>query len=172
MLLTVQQLHNCTLYRALLAESCLCCFRPPSLFFSACASVSLKRSDSHIWWRTQQLPDEGEDLLQDGGHSPACYITVVSLTSLRFNNIPPLWMEFTQRVMSVCERGSLFCRYCIMSLQSVCQSLFFLSCCDKSELWVAFALLWILLFPPNSSRRAYVRSCNYHDSTAPIVRNK
>lgn len=67
----------------LLMGSCLCCFRPPSLLFSACTSVSLKRSGGHIWRKTQQLPDEWEDLPQDRGHNPARYITVAFLTSQR-----------------------------------------------------------------------------------------
>lgn len=72
------------------------------LLFSACIHVSLKRSGGHIWRRTQQLPDEGEDLPQDGGHSPTLYITVVFQTSPRFKNIPsPMfgglkeWEEFS-----------------------------------------------------------------------------
>lgn len=62
-----------------LAESCLSC-STLILLLSVCTSVSLKRSGGHIWRRTQQLPDEGEDLPEDGGHSPARCITVVFLT--------------------------------------------------------------------------------------------
>lgn len=63
---------------------------PPALH----SGVSLKRSGRHIWRKIQQLPDEGEDLPQNRSHGPARYITVVSLTSSRFKNIPPVWTKF------------------------------------------------------------------------------
>lgn len=65
------------------------------------SGVSLKRSGRHIWRKIQRLPDEGEDLPQNRRHSPACCITVVSLSSSRLKNIPPAWTKVRKPLWNV-----------------------------------------------------------------------